>query len=117
MTQLLNSYTHPMLLKVIPTRNRPGDTQLIYRFRNGYGASVVQNGTSYGADGKLWELAVIRFENAADNSWDLCYTTPITNDVMGYLDPEDVITYLNRVGDLPPDAQALPGAMLDGMNT
>lgn len=113
MNDAMLRYEHPMLLKVTPTRNRPGDAQFVYRFRNGYGASVVQNGTSYTADGRLWELAVIRFENAADNSWDICYETPITNDVIGYLDPEDVITYLNRVGDLPPDAQALPGAQLD----
>ena len=106
-----------MLLKVIPTRDKPGDYQLVYRFRNGYGASVVQNGTSYGGDGNFWELAVLRFMGPEDNSWGLCYDTPITDDVVGHLEPAEVVSYLQRVGDLPPDAMALPGAMLDGMNT
>lgn len=106
-------YKHPMLLRVTPTRNRPGDTQLIYRFRNGYGASVVQNGTSYGSNAAPWELAVIRYSSEHDNDWELCYSTPITDDVVGHLEAAEVFEYLNQVGSLPPDAQALPGAQLD----
>ena len=105
-----------MLLKVTHTKNRPGDIQFIYRFRNGYGASVIQNGTSYGSNGAPWELAVIRFNSAGEHDWDICYTTPITYDVLGHLGVDEVFTYLNQVGELPADAQALPGAIFEGMN-
>ena len=113
MNETMLRYEHPMLLRVTPTRNRPGDTQFIYRFRNGYGASVVQNGTSYGSNAAPWELAVIRYSSEHDNDWDLCYSTPVTNDVVGHLEAAEVFEYLNRVGSLPADAQALLGAQLD----
>ncbi len=116
MTPLLDSYTHPMLLKVTPTKNRPGDVQFVYRFRNGYGASVVQNSISQPYGAALWELAVIRFNSAGEHDWDICYTTPITYDVLGHLGPDEVFTHLNQVGDLPADAQALPGAIFEWMN-
>jgi hypothetical protein len=61
-----------------------GGIQKIYKFDNNYGASVVNHSGSYGSDRGLWELAVLFFES--DDDWDLCYTTPITNDVMGYLE-------------------------------
>ncbi len=39
-----------------------GGTQRIYRFGNGYGASVVQFPYSYGGDRGMWELAVTKYE-------------------------------------------------------
>jgi len=53
--------------------------QHIYGFPNGYGASVVKHDFSYGGKDGLWELAVLDSDGA------LCYHTPITHDVIGYL--------------------------------
>lgn len=53
--------------------------QLLYKFDNGYGASVVKHDFSYGGKKGLYEIAVL------DNDGHLCYDTPITSDVIGYL--------------------------------
>tara|TARA_B110000444_G_scaffold36962_1_gene32465 strand:- start:696 stop:971 length:276 start_codon:yes stop_codon:yes gene_type:complete len=70
--------------------------QRIYKFDNGYGASVVKHKYSYGGDKGLWELAVI--ENIKEDGFDMCYNTEITDDVIGHLnDPEvDRLLYLIR---------------------
>jgi hypothetical protein len=71
-------------------------TQKLYSFPNGYGASVVKHEYSYGGDKGFWELAVIN--NISEDGFDICYDTPITNDVIGHLnDPEvDRLLYLIR---------------------
>ena len=71
-------------------------TQKLYSFPNGYGASVVKHEYSYGGDKGLWELAVIN--NISEDGFDICYDTPITDDVIGFLnDPEvDRLLYLIR---------------------
>lgn len=67
-----------------------GGIQKVFRFENNYGASVVRHLGSYGADEGLWELAVLRFDGP--NIWDfeLTYTTPITDDVIGWLKENEV---------------------------
>lgn len=112
--QILN-YSHPMLLKVITPsgRHRPDGFQVIYRFRSGYGASVVQHKNSYGGENGKYELAVARWNGPDDNDWSICYSTPVTDDVLGHLDPGHVHSILSQLGELPPDAEALPGAILD----
>lgn len=65
-----------------------------YRFANGYGISVVRNEMSYGGRGGLYELAVL------DAQGGLCYDTPVTNDVIGWLTPEDVTKYGREVSAL-----------------
>ena len=73
-------------------------TQRLYKFDNGYGASVVRfvigtnpiTGETYGSytDGDdEWELAVINF---TDEGFRLVYDTPITDDVLGHLTEDDV---------------------------
>lgn len=69
----------------------------IYRFENGYGASVVRFNYSYGGNSGLWELAVIKFEDESNNSWSLDYETPVTGDVIGYLTEEQVEQYLEQI--------------------
>ena len=66
-------------------------------FPNGYGISVVRFPGSYGANEGLYELAVLQ---GLEDEWEICYDTPITDDVMGYLTIEDVETVLNQVEKL-----------------
>ena len=72
--------------------------QHLFRFDNGYGASVVKHHGSYGSYEDLWELAVIRFDDHA--AWYLTYDTPITNDVEGFLKDKDVRNLLKQIRDL-----------------
>ena len=63
-------------------------------FDNGYGASVVKHEFSYGGDKGLYELAVL------DKNGDLCYSTPITDDVIGYLREVDVTEVMEKIQQL-----------------
>lgn len=76
-----------------------GAVQKLYRFANGYGASVVKGEHTYGGDEGLWELAVIRFK--ADGEFVLDYSTPITEDVEGHLTDDAVEELLAKVEALP----------------
>lgn len=116
MHEQIISYSHPMLLRVVTPKApswRTGGFQAVFRFRNGYGASVVQHKNSYGGDMGKYELAVARWNSREDDDWSICYSTDITSDVLGHLDPGHVHNVLNQLGALPPDAEALAGAILD----
>lgn len=63
-------------------------------FDNGFGASVVRHENSYGGTKGLFELAVL------DKEGYLNYDTPITDDVLGYLTPENVTEILIQIQDL-----------------
>lgn len=65
-----------------------------WQFANGYGASVIRHSFSYGGDKGLYELAVTK-------GGDLCYSTPITDDVIGWLKPRDVAILLRNIQALP----------------
>lgn len=71
------------------------DYQKIYKFGNGYGASVVCNSMSYGRDKGLFEVAVL------DLAGDIVYDTPVTNDVVGFLDFAGVADILQQIQNLP----------------
>ena len=76
-----------------------GGTQKVYKFENGYGASVISGGTyTYGGDEGLQELAVLKFKG--DGDYSLCYDTEITDDVLGYLTEQDVEDLLEQVKNL-----------------
>ncbi len=64
-------------------------------FENGYGASVVKSPFSYGGGDDLYELGVL------GNDGQLCYTTPITDDVIGYLTEADVEELMLKIQQLP----------------
>jgi hypothetical protein len=64
-------------------------------FDNGYGASVVMSQYSYGGKKGLYELAVL------DIDGQLCYTTPLTDDVIGYLRDIDVTEVMVKIQQLP----------------
>lgn len=68
--------------------------QLIYKFDNGYGASVVKHDFSYGGKKGMYEIAVL------DNDGDLCYDTPITSDVIGHLNMAEVDKILVNISHL-----------------
>lgn len=78
--------------------NLPSCTQAVASFANGYKASVVTGRYAYSGDG-LYELAVIL--NGA-----CCYTTPITDDVVGYINEEEVERLLGEIEALPRDPSA-----------
>ena len=63
-------------------------------FSNGYGASVITGQYAYGGSEGLYELAVLQGE-------EICYDTPITDDVIGYLTPSDVTAFLILIAELP----------------
>ena len=68
--------------------------QLIYKFDNGYGASVVKNDFSYGGKSGLYEVAVL------DKEGELCYDTPITSNVIGHLNMSEVDKILVNISHL-----------------
>lgn len=72
--------------------------QYIFKFDNGYGASVVKNSGSYGNEQDLWELAVIEFID--EFTWKICCSTEITDDVIGYLTNDDVLNLLEAIKNL-----------------
>jgi hypothetical protein len=81
----------------IKERELNGGIQKIYRFANGFGASVVQHQYSYGGDRGQWELGVIKFDG---DDWDLTYDTDVTGDVIGYLEWSEVESYLDQIAAL-----------------
>lgn len=92
---------------IVPMEERghpsdPGGIQRLFRFDNGYGASVVRFWGSYGYAAGKWELAVIRWEaDSFGRRFTLCYDTPITDDVLGWLSEEEVAEKLGQIAALP----------------
>jgi len=86
-------------MTVIIDRPLNGGTQVVHRFENNFGASVIQHDFSYGGDEGLYELAVVSFADKT-NDYDLNYSTEVADDVLGYLSEEDVKDYLNKIEQL-----------------
>ena len=63
------------------------------KFDNGYEVSVVKSQYTYGGDNGLYELAVFK-------DGEITYATPITDDVIGYLRPEDVTDVMAKIQQL-----------------
>ena len=63
------------------------------KFDNGYEVSVVKSPYSYGGKDGLYELAIFKDD-------DICYDTPITNDVLGYLSEKEVTEVLIKIQQL-----------------
>ena len=63
------------------------------QFDNGYEVSVVKSPYTYGGDKGLYELAVFK-------DGEITYATPVTNDVIGYLRPEDVTEVMAKIQQL-----------------
>lgn len=63
-------------------------------FSNGYGVSVVKFPGSYGYEQDLYEVAVLQ---GTEDDYDLCYDTPITDDILGHRDEIDVENIIEEV--------------------
>ena len=88
-----------MQFQDFPNRPLNGGIQYVAKFQNGYGASIVQHDFSYGGRNGEWELAVIKHNDLVSpfKFDDLCYDTPITSDVLGYLSEEEVNENLLKI--------------------
>lgn len=83
--------------KTFNSQSLNGGIQYKNFYPNGYGVSIVKHSFSYGGDRGLWELAVLK---GTESNWNLCYTTEITDDVIGYLSEEQVNEICDRVQNL-----------------
>jgi hypothetical protein len=72
-------------------------TQYVYTCPNGYGLSAICHADSYGGLEGLWEVAVLNPDGGID------YSTPITSDVIGWLEPTQVAEIVLQVAALETD--------------
>lgn len=82
-----------------PHPNRDG-VQAKHFFDNGYGVSVIKSTKSYesyGGSAGLYELAVLK---GVEENWEICYDTPITDDVLGHQSEEEIEVLLYEVEHL-----------------
>ena len=80
-----------------PHGNMPDGIAARHFFPNGYGVSVVQFPGSYGYEERLYEVAILK---GLEEDWEICYDTPITDDVIGYQSMEDIDNLLSQVESL-----------------
>ena len=66
-------------------------------FENGFGISIICGMGTYGGNRDLFEIAVLLGDKT---HFELCYDTPITNDVIGYLTEAEVLEYAHKIKDL-----------------
>ena len=78
---------------LVETLDTHGGIQKIYKFENGYVASVICHDGSYGGKNNLFEIAIMIGDN-------IIYDTPITQDVLGHLTWDEVEENLWRIKDL-----------------
>lgn len=68
-------------------------------YPNGYGVSIISNEYSYGGRQGLYELAVLVGDR---HDFEVCYDTPITDDVLGYLTLDEANSIADEVSKLDP---------------
>ena len=81
-------------LKFKETRRHDSGVKALHKFANGYSASEIRTPYSYGGEEGLYDLAVLRGDR-------LDYTTPVTDDVKGWLSEDDVTRLLGEIEALP----------------
>lgn len=77
-----------------PNKRAVGGSVATYQFPNGYTASVITGSGACGNAEKPYDIAVIHNDM-------LCYDTPITDDVVGYLTEEEANDILQQIASLP----------------
>lgn len=65
----------------------------VMRFDNGYGISVVKGNMFYSNGIDTYEVGILK-EGV------LCYDTPITNDVIGYVNADEVSNIMKQIQEL-----------------
>jgi hypothetical protein len=97
-TKLNPRYRLPILPKfvryLVATRRSFDGWQAKYKFKNGYGASIIQHRGAFGSEEGLWELGILHNDV-------LCYDTPIAQDVIGYQDEQGLSDLLAEIASLP----------------
>lgn len=90
----------PPPVEFAPTKSFPlhGGEAHVFTFPNGWAASVVRHDFSHGGDAGLWEIAVGTFDG---EFFYLDYSTPITDDVLGWQSDEELAAVLVAVAALP----------------
>jgi hypothetical protein len=73
-------------------------------YQNGYGISIISNVFSCGGRDGLFEIAVLIGD---EDMYELCYTTPIASDVIGYLTSEEVNSIIEDIKKLPSTLEAI----------
>ncbi len=86
----LNFKPHPMGM---------GGSQAEHEFPNGYGVSVITGSMFYTSDDAPYEIAIIKRSLKFKNG-NICYDTPITDDVLRYQTEADVDDVLRQVEEL-----------------
>jgi hypothetical protein len=76
------------------------------RLPNGYEISVIAGWGAYGGGEGLYELAILDADG-------LTYETPITDDVEGWLTPEELSQVIQKVADLPRAERPTPKGAYD----
>lgn len=79
-------------------KQRHNGEQWRFKFDNGYGASVITGEFACCNDAKPYELAVLHHD-------ELCYDTPITDDVIGFLTSDEVFDLLDKIEQLESDGE------------
>lgn len=94
----------PYLVYGVTEHRITGGAQYLFRFENGYGASVIKHKSSYGFKQDLWELAVVWFYHNPKYDEDrylVCYPPELDNDdVFGYITDDRVKELLKRIKEL-----------------
>lgn len=74
------------------------DSQALMFFDNGYGISVITGKGAYSDENNPYEAAVLKGNQF---EWNICYDTPITDDVIGYNTAKDITSIMKRIQELP----------------
>jgi hypothetical protein len=77
-----------------PTLGGEDAVQALHFFPNGYGVSVVRFPGSYGFADDLYEVAVLK---GVSEKWEICYDTPVTDDVLGHRDEQDIENIMEEI--------------------
>lgn len=98
--------------------------QKVYRFPNGFGASLVQicilrtnpdeimpyTGLHPVTDEPLWEVGVVQFNSDDDLDFTLTFDTTVADDVLRFVTDSRAELILRQIKELPPVLAACPHA-------